>query len=46
MSMKEWMSLAKNKALIAIIWLKIVGIGVVVGMTIMNIVRKFQKEEN
>lgn len=46
MSMKEWMNLAKNKALIAIIGLKIVGIGVVVGMTIMNIVRKFQKEEN
>lgn len=46
MSMKEWKSLAKNKALIAIIGLKIVGIGVVVGMTIMNIVRKFQKEEN
>lgn len=46
MSMKEWKSFAKNKALIAIIGLKIVGIGVVVGMTIMNIVRKFQKEEN
>lgn len=46
MSMKEWKSLAKNKALIAIIVLKIIGIGVVVGMAIMNIVRKFQKEEN
>lgn len=46
MSMKEWMSLAKNKAHIAIIGLKIAGIGVVVGITIMNIVRKFKKEEN
>ena len=45
MSMKEWMSLVKNKAHIAIIGLKIVGIGVVVGMAIMNIVRKFQKGE-
>ena len=44
--MKEWKSLAKNKALITIIGLKIIGIGVVVGMAIMNIVRKFQKEEN
>ena len=46
MSMKEWKSLAKKKALIAIIGLKIVGIGAVVGMAIINIVRKFQKEEN
>ena len=59
MSMKEWKSLVKNKALIAIIGLKIIGIGnehkcalfsfgigVVVGMAIMNIVRKFQKGEN
>lgn len=46
MSMKEWMGLVKNKAHIAIIGLKMVGIGVVVGMTIMNIVSKFQKEEN
>ena len=43
MSMKEWKSLAKNKALRAIIGLKIIGIGVVVGIAIMNIVRKFQK---
>lgn len=46
MSMKEWMSLAKNKAHIAIIGLKIAGIGVVVGITILNVVRKFKKEEN
>ena len=46
MSMKEWKSLAKKKVLIAIIGLKIVGIGAVVGMVIMNIVRKFQKGEN
>ena len=46
MSMKEYKSLAKNTARISIICLKIAGIGVVVGMTIMNIVRKFQKEEN
>lgn len=46
MSMKEWKSIAKNKALMAIIGLKIIGIGAVVGMAIMNIVRKFQKDEN
>lgn len=45
MSMKEWMSLAKNKAHIAIIGLKMAGIGFVLGITIMNIVRKFNKEE-
>lgn len=45
MSMKEWKSLAKNKALIAIIGLKMAGIGFVLGITIMNIVRKFSKEE-
>ena len=46
MSMKDWKSLVKNKALIAIIGLKIIGIVAVVGMAIMNIVRKFQKGEN
>ena len=45
MSMKEWKSLAKNKVIIAIIGLKIIGIGAVVGIAIMNIVRKFQKGE-
>ena len=45
MSMKEWKSITKNKALMAIIGLKIVGIGAVVGMAIMNIVCKFQKGE-
>lgn len=46
MSAKEWMSLAKNKAHTAIIGLKMAGIGVVLGITIMNVVRKFKKEEN
>lgn len=46
MSMKEWMSLAKNKAHIAIIGLKMAGIGFVLGITIMNIVRKFKKEQD
>lgn len=46
MSMKEWMSLAKNKAHIAIIGLKMAGIGVVLGVSIMNIVRKFNKEQD
>ena len=45
MSMKKWISLAKNKAHIAIIGLKMAGIGFVIGVTIMNIVRKFNKEE-
>lgn len=46
MSMKEWISLAKNKAHIAIIGLKMAGIGVVLGVSIMNIVRKFNKEQD
>lgn len=46
MSMKEWISLAKNKAHIAIIGLKMAGIGFVLGITIMNIVRKFKKEQD
>lgn len=46
MSMKEWMNLAKNKVHIAIIGLKMAGIGVVLGITIMNIIRKFKKEQD
>lgn len=46
MSMKDWMSLIKNKAHIAIVGLKMAGIGAVLGITIMNIVRKFNKECN
>ena len=46
MSAKEWMSLAKNKVHVAIVGLKMAGIGVVLGITVMNVVRKFKKEEN
>lgn len=46
MSMKEWINLVKNKAHIAIVGLKMAGIGIMLGITIMNIVRKFKKEQD
>lgn len=45
MSIKGIFSSAKGKAQAIILGLKIAGIGFVLGLTVMNVIRKFTKDE-